>query len=125
MCDGRAYVVQVNQVKVVGGDHTQAVSSDQRRDVRLAADQPLAVIGALENLVDQEEKRHFTALLARLNGGQQGFQTPDLGIEIRVAVGHGVADFDAGKQPEQGHVKGASVDGTTRVSQAEIDAQRA
>src|SRR6266516_3289156 len=64
----------------------------------IAADQALAIIGALEDLIDQEEKR-----IGRVLGQsfQQAFESAHLGIEVGITIGHGVGHFDAGVRLER------------------------
>src|SRR5579884_1072944 len=100
----------------------QAVALCQGGDIGLAADTPLAVVGATKNLIDQEK---HTPLLFFFRLYKQGFKSLHLSVEIGIALGDRVVNPDAGEKPEKRCVELACIHRATGIRQAKVDAERA
>lgn len=76
-------------------------------DIRRAPGQAFLVVGAFENFIDQQEKRSFCPLLQSL---EQFLQAAHFGVEVRVAIGQGVAGLDAGRDCKKRDAQTGGVD---------------
>ena len=75
-------VSQIGQLEIMGADQSVAVAGGESFDVRAAADQPFAVVGALENLIDQKQDRRGRPIRRGMENRLEPF---DLRIEKREA----------------------------------------
>src|SRR5688572_17576665 len=88
--------LQVRQLQIVGADQSEAVSLRQGCNVGLAADEPLPVVGAFENLVDQKQYGWRGRLPSRI---QDRFESFDFSVEKRQTGIERIIDADATGQP--------------------------
>ncbi len=111
-------VGEVDEFEVVGGDEADAVLADEGADKGTASYKALAVVGAPEYLINEEEEGQG---VRRFEVGEKGFEALDLGVEVGETLGYGVADADAGGEAEGHGMEGVGDDGAARVCQNEVD----
>src|ERR1051326_7167335 len=116
--DVRQRIAQFDELEIVGRNCSYAVLPHQGLDIGTAANLSLAVVRAFENLIDEEEKREIAASLEFC---QQPFETPDFSIEVGVAAGHGVTNFDAGVELEERYLEGAGIHRPASIGQGEVN----
>src|SRR5260221_11824095 len=58
--------------------------------------------------------------VARFQFIQQCFQTPDLGMEVGIALRYRIANFYAGKYSEKGYLECTRIDWAACISQAQV-----
>ncbi len=95
-------LLQIRQLQIMGADEAEAVSLRQRGDVGTAADEPLSIVGAFEDLVDQEQHGWYGAFLGGIENRLQSFH---FSVEERQTGIERIVDANAAGQAAPGPCK--------------------
>lgn len=113
---------QIRQLEVVSAHESEAVPLRQGGDIGLAADQPLSVIGTLEDFVNEEQDRRQGLFFG---GIEDCFKPLHFGVEKRQTRIERIIDADATGQSAPRPLEQARADRTSGLCEAEVDPDRA
>ncbi len=118
----RNHVGKFGQLQVMGGNQTDPVLGHQSLQIRSTPDQPLPVVGASKNFIDEKEQRQR---LGGLKSSEQRAQALYFRIKVGGPIRHRVADFDTSEEPENSRAQRLGADGTAGVGQSQVNPNRA